>query len=215
GGRAADVVIVPALPRTDEPAVLDFLRRQAAGGALMVSVCYGGEVLASAGVLDGHAATSHWYRLDVLEDRFPDVRWRRGVRYVDDGPVISTAGVVSGIDGTLRVVERFAGTAAARSAARAVGWRHYSPDVPSTISVRRFGLGDAIAALNVSYRWDAPTVGVLLTDGVGETELASVFGTYTEATYAARPLALSAGAATIRTRHGLTFVPRATLATAP
>ncbi|OKI56407.1 hypothetical protein A6A27_30295 [Micromonospora sp. CB01531] len=215
GGRAADVVVVPAMPRTDEPAVLDFLRRQADGGALMLSVCWGGGVTAAAGVLDGHTATSHWYYLDGLEKDFPDVRWQRGVRYVDDGQVVSTAGVLSGIDGTLRVIERLAGTQVAAAAAEAVGWRHYSPGTPLPIPVQRFGVRDAIAALNLSYRWDAPTAGVLLTEGVGELELASVFVTYTEAVYAARTLALSPGAATVRSRHGLTFVPRATLAEAP
>ncbi|WP_344402513.1 DJ-1/PfpI family protein [Dactylosporangium fulvum] len=215
GGRAADVVVAPAMPRTDEPEVLDFLRRQARGGALLLSVCWGGGVAAAAGVLDGHAATSHWYRLDDLQKEYTDVRWQHGVRYVDDGQVISTAGVLSGIDGTLRVVERLAGTRVAAAAAGAVGWRHYSPGAPAPIPVRRFGPGDAIAALNLAYRWDAPTAGVLLTDGVGELELASVFVTYTEAVYAARTLAVSSGAATVRSRHGLTFVPRATLTDAP
>ncbi|OKI53652.1 DJ-1/PfpI family protein [Micromonospora sp. CB01531] len=215
GGRAADVVVVPAMPRTDEPAVLDFLRRQADDGALILSVCVGGEVAAAAGVLDGHTATSHWYYLDGLEKDFPDVRWQRGVRYVDDGQVISTAGVLSGIDGTLRVIERLTDTQVAAAAAQAVGWRHYSPGTPLPIPVQRFGPGDAIAALNQSYRWDAPTAGVLLSDGVGELELASPFTTYTEAVYAARTLAVSPGATTIRSRHGLTFVPRATLADAP
>ncbi|MFG3685508.1 DJ-1/PfpI family protein [Micromonospora sp. NPDC047740] len=215
GGRAADVVVVPAMPRTDEPAVLDFLRRQADDGALILSVCVGGEVAAAAGVLDGHTATSHWYYLDGLEKDFPEVRWQRGVRYVDDGQVISTAGVLSGIDGTLRVIERLTDTQVAAAAAQAVGWRHYSPGTPLPIPVQRFGPGDAIAALNQSYRWDAPTAGVLLTDGVGELELASPFTTYTEAVYAARTLAVSPGATTVRSRHGLTFVPRATLADAP
>jgi putative intracellular protease/amidase len=109
GGRAADVVVVPAMPRTDEPPVLDFVRRQAGGGALVLSVCWGGGVAAASGVLDGHTATSHWYRLDGLERDFPAVRWQRGVRYVDDGPVISTAGVLSGIDGPV-----FAASAEAR-----------------------------------------------------------------------------------------------------
>jgi putative intracellular protease/amidase len=215
GGRAANVVVTPAMHRTDEPAVLAFLRRQRDGGALILSICWGAGVAAAAGALDGHNATSHWFRLDGLGEKHPRVRWQRGVRYVDDGSVVSTAGVLSGIDGTLRVVERFAGRSMAAYAARAVGWRHYSPGAPASIPVRGFGFGDAIAGVNLLYRWDAPMVGVLLTEGVGEMELASVFGTYTEATFAARTLALSSGASAVRSRHGLTFVPRATLASAP
>jgi transcriptional regulator GlxA family with amidase domain len=128
---AADLVVVPALPDVGEPStapVTAWLRRQAArGGGLLLSVCNGGQVLASAGLLDGRDATSHWTRIATLEDRYPQVRWVRGTRYVEDGDVMTTGGVLSGVDGSLRAVERLVGTEAARDTATAIAWPYHSP----------------------------------------------------------------------------------------
>ena len=71
-----------------------------------------------------------------------------------------------------------------------------------------------VGLLSAGYRWDRPTVGVLLSNGIGEIELASAFRPYTEFSYLARPVAVTADGRPIRSRHGLTFVPRAALNTA-
>jgi putative intracellular protease/amidase len=210
-GRVADVVVVPAMPdATEAPAapLRAWLTDQAHRGALVLSVCQGAEVLAAAGLLDGHDATSHWFRIGGLEDRYPRVRWQRATRYVDEGDVITTGGVLSGIDGALRVVERLRGEQAARAAAAAVGWTHYSPGAPQPLPRKAFGVHDMIAGVNLSFR-SHPDIGVLLTDGVSEIELASIFITYNDVSYVARTLALGvAGTDPVRSRHGLVFVPR-------
>lgn len=217
-GRAPDVIVVPQLPDAGKPTaapVVDWLREQRAQGhPLLVSVCVGAEVLASAGLLDGRPATSHWLGLIGLRRDYPEVHWRDGVQFVDDGDVITTAGVLRGIDGALRVTERMVGPEAAERAARAVRWPDYSPGGAAAIRRSRPAPPDAVALLSASYRWDRPSMGVLLTDGVGEIELASAFRPYTELSYLARPLAVTAGGQPVRSRHGLTFVPRADLRTA-
>ena len=176
--------MVPQLPDAGKPSaapILQWLQRQhAQGDPLLVSVCTGAEVLASAGLLDGRPATSHWLGLIGLRRNYPAVRWTDGVRYVDDGDLITTAGVLSGVDGALRVVERMVGPAAAAQAARAVHWPYYSPGEPAAIRRSRPAPADVVAVLSAGYRWDRPHMGVLLTDGVGETELASAFRPYTE-----------------------------------
>jgi hypothetical protein len=106
------------------------------------------------------------------------------------------------------------GRAAAEQAARAVGWPAYHPGGPAAIRRSRPAPADVVALLSAGYRWDRPTMGVLLTDGVGETELASAFRPYTELSYLARPVAVTTDGQPIRSRHGLTFAPRATLAAA-
>jgi len=213
-----DVIVVPQLPHATGPSaapVVEWLQRQRAqGDPLLVSVCTGAEVLAAAGLLDGRPATSHWLGLIGLRRDYPEVRWREGVRYVDDGDVITTAGVLSGIDGALRVVERMVGPAAAAQAAQAVAWPDYSPGGAAAIRRLRPAPADVVAVLGAGYRWDRPTMGVLLTDGVGEIELASAFRPYTELSYLARPLAVTADGQPVRSRHGLTFAPRADLTTA-
>jgi transcriptional regulator GlxA family with amidase domain len=216
-----EVIVVPQLsqvpsrlPPSVAPVIGWLQRQRARGDRLLVGVCVGAQVLARAGLLDGRAATSHWLGLIGLRRNYPQVRWTDGVRYVDDGDLITTGGVLSGVDGALRVVERLVGPAAAAQAARAVHWPAYSPGEPAPIRRSRPAPADVVAVLSAGYRWDRPTMGVLLTDGVGETELAAAFRPYTELSYLARPIAVTADGRPIRSRHGLTFAPRADLATA-
>jgi transcriptional regulator GlxA family with amidase domain len=218
-GAAPDVIVVPQLSRVPSglppsvAPVIQWLRRQRTqGDPLLVSVCTGAEVLAAAGLLDGRPATSHWLGLLGLRRDYPAVRWQDGVRYVDDGDVITTAGVLSGVDGALRVIERLVGLPAAAQAAQAVAWPDYSPGGAAPIRRSRPAPADVVGLLSAGYRWDRPTMGVLLTDGVGEIELAAAFRPYTELSYLARPLAVTADGQPIRSRHGVTFAPRATLA---
>jgi putative intracellular protease/amidase len=210
-GKAPDVIAVPQMPDPDgapSASVRTWLARQAGAGATVLGICIGVEVVAAAGLLDGRDATSHWFRLGTLMERYPDVRWHRAIRYVDDGDIVTTGGVLSGIDGTLRVIERMLDSATAAAAAAKVGWRHYSAGAPAPLPRSSFGLRDTVAGVNLAFR-PRPTIGVLLTDGVGEIELSSVFGSYTEGVYAARTVALGAGStAPVRSRHGLVFVPR-------
>jgi transcriptional regulator GlxA family with amidase domain len=66
----------------------------------------GAFLLATAGLLDGREATSHWEDVDDLERRFPNVTVRRDVRWVDEGPILSSAGISAGIDMSLHLVRR-------------------------------------------------------------------------------------------------------------
>jgi putative intracellular protease/amidase len=217
-GGTPDVIVVPQLPGAGEPStapVVEWLQQQRADGdPLLVSVCTGADVLASAGLLDGRPATSHWLGLIGLRGDHPAVRWQDGVRFVDDGDVITTAGVLSGVDGALRVIERMLGPAAAGQAARAVRWWDYVPGEAAPIPRSRPAPADVVGLLSAGYRWDRPSMGVLLTEGVGEIELASAFRPYTELSYLARPVAVTVDGQPIRSRHGLTFAPRAELDTA-
>jgi putative intracellular protease/amidase len=191
-------------------AMTTWLREQAAGHTLIMSVCHGARTLAASGLLDGRSATSHWSRLAALRDDFGNVDWVAGQRYVDEGNVITTAGVLSGIDGGLRILERLFDVNTAREAARQVHWRHYSPGHSAQIPESGWGPGDVVVALNASYH--PSTIGVRLTEGIGELELASAFASYTEQSMIGRTVAVGDGV--VRSRHGLTFVPRSTVADA-
>lgn len=209
GGAAPAVTVVPEMPESSsDAAVVTWLRDTAADG-LLLGVCTGARLLAEAGLIDGRPATTHWYRIGGLEQRFPDVNWQQGSRYVDDGDVITTGGLLSSVDGALRVIERLVGRDAAATAAATVGWRTYLPGAPMPLPVAKLAPENGFThLLNIGFRANATTLGVVLTDGVGELELAAAFAPYGEVK-SARTLAITANGESIRSRHGLTFVPRA------
>ncbi|MFE6687696.1 GlxA family transcriptional regulator [Streptomyces sp. NPDC057743] len=118
--RAADTVVVPGfeplLPLPD--AVLDALAEAGERGKRVVSICTGAFALAAAGVLDGLHATTHWKHLDAFARDFPAVTVDRDVLYVDEGDVLTSAGVCCGIDLCLHIVRRDLGAEVANQIAR-------------------------------------------------------------------------------------------------
>lgn len=121
GHPPVDVLVVPGGvvdgARAD-PEVLGWIRRVAASSRLTASVCTGAFLLADVGLLDGRAATTHWMDVDELQAAFPTVRSVANVRWVDEGPVVTAAGISAGIDVSLHLVERLAGRDLALETAR-------------------------------------------------------------------------------------------------
>lgn len=202
----ADLIVVPYMPRPDA-AVLDWMRSQATAGATMLSICTGAEVVAAAGVLDGRSATAHWGDIARLERRYEDVRWVRGMRFVDDGDVVASAGITSGIDATLHIIRRLCGASAMQRAADVVGYTDLRYLDDPTAEQLRVQPADAVAVLKAAFG-RRPEIGVLLRNGVDETALAAAMDTY-GATLTSRLRTVSRGARPVRTRHGLTLLPRA------
>jgi transcriptional regulator GlxA family with amidase domain len=120
GLAGADTVIVPGTDPLGPipPAVLDALRAASAAGTRIVSICSGAFVLAAAGMLDGLRATTHWVAADELARRYPHVEVDPDVLYVDNGPVLTSAGAAAGLDLCLHVVRLDHGAAVAADAAR-------------------------------------------------------------------------------------------------
>lgn len=110
-----------------EDAQLDWVRRQRAQVPLMTSVCTGSLVYAAAGLLSGRPATTHWRSLDRLGELDPSIHVRPDDRFVDDGDVITSAGISAGIDMALHLVARHAGVERAREVRRGI---QYDPAPP-------------------------------------------------------------------------------------
>jgi transcriptional regulator GlxA family with amidase domain len=91
------------------------------------SVCTGALVLAKAGILDGNTATTFHSALDGLEKQYPKIDVRRDVRFVDNGTVITTAGVSAGIDGALHLVAKLQGLAKAKEVAFYMEYDKWKP----------------------------------------------------------------------------------------
>lgn len=123
----ADVVVVPgrhppAAPVSDD--VIAALRDAHASGAIVMSICVGAFVLGQAGLLDGRPATTHWHWCEDLAARHPQVDVKPDVLYVDDGDVLTSAGLAAGLDLCLHLVRREAGAAAAT---RLASWNVVAP----------------------------------------------------------------------------------------
>lgn len=116
----ADTVVVPGYAPLDEPGepTLLALRRVAERGARIMSVCTGAFAIAAAGLLDGRPATTHWQDAAELAERYPSVALDPDVLYIDDGAVLTSAGVCAGIDLCLHVVRTDHGADAASRVAR-------------------------------------------------------------------------------------------------
>ncbi|MFE9865316.1 GlxA family transcriptional regulator [Streptomyces sp. NPDC005506] len=121
----ADTVVIPSSyelgPVYEEGRLTDALATALAyirPGTRLVSICTGSYVLAAAGRLDGRPATTHWSSADHFQQLFPQVRVDPDVLFIDDGDVLTSAGVAAGIDLCLHIVRRDHGTAVANDVAR-------------------------------------------------------------------------------------------------
>lgn len=128
---ALDVLLYPGGQGTRahlrDMAQLDWVRAQRASVPLMTSVCTGALVYAAAGLLRGRPATTYWDALDLLRELDPSVDVRERDRWVDDGDLITGAGVSAGIDMALHLVDRLAGRERARQVRRGI---QYDPAPP-------------------------------------------------------------------------------------
>jgi transcriptional regulator GlxA family with amidase domain len=117
---SADTIIVPgqADPQALSAAVGNALAASAARGARMVSICTGAFVLADVGLLDGRRATTHWRYAAALARQYPRVTVEPKVLYIDEGEVLTSAGVAAGLDLCLHLILRDFGARLANQRAR-------------------------------------------------------------------------------------------------
>ena len=100
-------------------ATLEWIARASREARITASVCTGAFLLAASGVLQGgESVTTHWEDVDDLRSRFPALEVREGLRWVDQGRIVTSAGITAGIDMSLHLVARLAGEALALRTAR-------------------------------------------------------------------------------------------------
>ncbi|MFC9896619.1 GlxA family transcriptional regulator [Nocardia sp. NPDC127579] len=123
--EAADTVIIPPTHRLGAletggplPEPLAAALARVRPDARLVSMCTGSYVLAAAGLLDDRVATTHWMRAEEFRRAFPRVRVNEDVLFVDNGDVLTAAGIAAGVDLCLYLLRRDHGTAVANRAAR-------------------------------------------------------------------------------------------------
>ena len=114
-------------PQLGDEEVRARMRGLAGDGTLMTSVCTGSLVYADAGLLDGRPATTYWNALELLGSLGTDIELRPDDRFVDDGDVVTAAGVSAGIDMALYLVARLHSVERARDVRRYI---QYDPQPP-------------------------------------------------------------------------------------
>ncbi len=119
--RTAHTIVLPGiddLERPIPPAVGVALRAAAARGARFVTICTGAFVLAEAGLLNDRPAATHWMDAPLLQSRYPRVQVQPDVLFVDDGDMLSSAGIACGLDLCLHVVREDYGADVAAAVSR-------------------------------------------------------------------------------------------------
>ena len=117
----ADLIVIPAWNPIDKPVPQSLqraLRSAVARGARVMSVCSGAFALAASGLLDGRRATTHWRHAGHLAEMYPAIRVELDVLYVDDDPILTSAGTAAGIDLCLHLVRKEFGSGVANAIAR-------------------------------------------------------------------------------------------------
>lgn len=123
----------------------------------MLSVCTGALLLSKAGLLDGKQATTWYGFIDRLQEATPKAKILRNTRFVDNGQIVTTAGVSAGIDGALRVVTKLLGKEAARATAKYMEYDKWDPNAGLLIdnefigAVKKDGVEAALKAHQIAH----------------------------------------------------------------
>jgi putative intracellular protease/amidase len=201
----ADYVIVPAMSRENDPAVLAWIRRQAGKGAVVVGVCAGARVVAKAGLLEDRHATTHWYYLRGMLDEHPSIRYVADRRFVIDRGVATTTGITASAPMMLTLIEAMAGRGEAEAVAADLGLAHWDARHPSAA----FRLTRPFALTVIGNRlavWRRETLGIALAPGIDEVSLALAADAWSR-TYRSRAVSFAASPAPVAGRGGLRIVP--------
>jgi putative intracellular protease/amidase len=178
-GRAPDLIVIPYFPgytAERDAAVVEWIRAHLGPNTTILSICSAGLTLADTGLLEGRTATTNTGIFDLVQRKAPTATLVHGVRYLDDGNIVTSEDLTTGIDATLHIIDRFAGRAAALRAAGEVGYTQTSflDDPRFTEPSPRF---EAVLA-NAAFSFGQVRVGVPLYDGVSEFGLAGIIDPY-------------------------------------
>ena len=130
-------------------------------GARVASLCVGAFTLAATGLLDGRRATTHWQFAGELARRYPDIDVDPSVLFVDEGPVLTSAGVASGMDLCLHLIRQHAGADLAGTHRAARGDTSVARRRPGPVQRARQGPADAGHPLQPTIAWMEENAGSL------------------------------------------------------
>jgi putative intracellular protease/amidase len=203
--EGADYVIVPAMSRDDDPSALQWIRNQAAKGAIVIGVCAGAKVVGDTGLLDGKRATTHWYSLRELQGKHPSIHYVANRRLVVDGSVATTTGISASMPMSLTLIEAIAGRARAEAVGRDIGLPDW--DARHDSNAFQFTRPFALTAMrNALAFWNREQLGIELSPGIDEVSLALVADAWSR-TFRSRAVTFAGTTGAQVTRNGIRIVP--------
>lgn len=203
--EGADYVIVPAMSRDDDPAVMAWLKEQSAKGSIVIGVCAGAKVVAAAGLLAGRRGTTHWYSVDELLRENPGITHVPDRRFVVDRGVVTTTGITASIPMALTLIEAIAGRGKAEAVAAGIGFAHW--DVGHDSAAFRLTRPFATTVLsNVLRFWQREEFDLALEPGFDAVSLALVADAWSR-TYRSQVKTSAPRKAVMPDRDGIRILP--------
>ncbi|MFN7022950.1 MAG: DJ-1/PfpI family protein [Pseudorhizobium sp.] len=203
--EGADYVIVPAMSRDDDPAVMAWLQEQSRKGATIIGVCAGAKVVGAAGLLDDRRATTHWYYLGEMLNRSPSIEYVSDRRFVFDKGVVTTTGITASMPMMLTLIEAIAGREKAEDVARDIGIETWSMRHASSAFKLTRPFATTVLANRASF-WNHDTWGIALEPGMDEATLALVADAWSR-TYRSNARTLAPSTSAVITANGVHILP--------
>ncbi|TVY11150.1 DJ-1/PfpI family protein [Paenibacillus cremeus] len=215
-GKSPDLIVIPAMPMVDEAKykpIREWIQKHA--DTKLLSICAGALNLADTGLLKGKEATTDWKSLGYHEiDKYPETNWRRDVRYVADGNIVSSAALTSGIDAVLYVISQQLGEPMAEKIAKEMNYPSYPFVKNPKMDPYEIDRTEWIFTLNQAFQWNKKSAGVLLYNGMDDGALTTIFDTYA-ASGTTKVYTISDAQQPIVTKYHLNLVTRYPMSNAP
>jgi len=203
-----DVIVIPNvtvhLKTPPKSSTVSWIKSHATGQTLILSICDGSATAAATGLYDGKPLTTHASDYKELQEQFPKPKWVKDISVTESGNLYSTAGVSNAVEGSLTVIKRLFGEQTMQSVLYNIKY----PDTAVKVNHRSDVVSKA-AIVKIASKMLFKSnykIGVLLTDGVNEFELASVLDTYVRS-FPKSINSFSDNGKSVVARYGLTLYP--------
>lgn len=203
--EGADYVIVPAMSRDDDPAIMAWLAEQAGKGSTVIGVCAGAKVVAAAGLLENRRGTTHWFFLDALRRENPTMTYVPDRRIVVDGNVVTTTGISASIPMALTLVEAIAGRPRAEAVAAEIGFENWNAAHDSAAFSLTRPFATTVMA-NLAAFWQREEHSLALEPQFDAVSLAIAADAWSR-TYRSRALTVAPNADAVTDREGIRILP--------
>ena len=179
-GKSPDLIVIPAMPMADEAKykpVREWIQKHS--DTKLLSICAGALNLADTGLLQGKEAATDWKSFAYHDiDKYPETKWRRDLRYVADGNIVSSAAITSGIDAVLYVISQQLGEPMAEKIAKKLNYPSYHFLKNPKVDPNYVDRTELIFLFNQAFQWSKKRSGVLLYNGMDDGALSAIFDTY-------------------------------------